>query len=63
MKDVKTITTTRTFHDGESIVVLLPDDVSFGPNVDVILTRVGDVITMRRKYPDTPEPDRSDPDD
>lgn len=57
------IATTRTFHDGESMVVLLPDEVSFGPDVDVVLTRVGDVITMRRMYPAVRASDRVGPDD
>ena len=58
-----TIATTRTFHDGESMVVLLPDEVSFGPDVDVVLTRVGDVNTMRRIYPAIQERERAGPED
>ncbi|WP_404416041.1 hypothetical protein [Brevundimonas vesicularis] len=35
--------------EGEDEVVLLPDWASFGPDVDVVLTREGDVITIRPK--------------
>ena len=53
--------TSRTFLDGESEAVLLPDEVSFGPDVDVVLTRIGDVITMRRLQPDAEQGVSSDP--
>lgn len=32
--------------EGEDHVALLPDWASFGPDVDVVLTREGDVITI-----------------
>ena len=43
--------TSQTFREGEGDAVLLSDEVSFGPDVDVVLTRVGEVIEMRRLSP------------
>lgn len=44
--------TSQTFREGEGDIVLLPDEISFGPDVNVVLTRVGEVIEMRRLRPD-----------
>ena len=41
-----TIARTRTFRSGNSEAVRLPNDVAFGENVELLLIRSGDVITM-----------------
>jgi antitoxin VapB len=37
----------RTFRDGDGEAVILPDDVAYGAEIDVTITRSGDVITIR----------------
>ena len=41
-----TIARTRTFRSGNSEAVRLPKDVAFGDDVELVLVRSGDVITM-----------------
>ena len=38
----------RTYQDDEGEFVLLPDVVSIGADVDVVITRVGDIVTVTR---------------
>lgn len=52
---------TFIFRDGEDDVVLLPDEASFGPDVDVALTRVGDVISVRPLSHENPSADTLEP--
>lgn len=52
--------TSRTLEDGEGVVVPLPDAVSVGPDVDVLLSREGDVVTMRRLRPNAGKGEPSD---
>ena len=37
----------KTFKSGNSVAVRLPKEVAFAPNVDVIIERDGDVLTVR----------------
>ena len=41
-----TFARTRTFRSGNSEAVRLPKSVAFGENVELLLIRSGDVITM-----------------
>ncbi len=41
-----TIARSRTFRSGNSEAVRLPKDVAFGDDVELVLVRSGDVITM-----------------
>jgi antitoxin VapB len=41
-----TTTRTRTFRSGNSEAVRLPKDVAFGDNVELIIVRSGDVMTI-----------------
>jgi len=41
-----TIARTRTFRSGNSEAVRLPKDVAFGDDVELVLVRSGDVVTM-----------------
>lgn len=41
--------TSKTFRSGNSDAVRLPKEISFGPNVEVEIERIGDVVTMRPK--------------
>ena len=41
-----TIARSRTFRSGNSEAVRLPKDVAFGDNVELVLVRSGNVITM-----------------
>lgn len=45
-----TIAKTRTFRSGNSEAVRLPKDIAFGENVELIVVRSGDVVTL---YPAT----------
>lgn len=45
-----TIARTRTFRSGNSEAIRLPKDVAFGEDVELILVRSGDVMTV---YPAT----------
>jgi len=41
-----TIAKTRTFRSGNSEAVRLPKDIAFGENVELIVVRSGDVVTL-----------------
>ena len=41
-----TIARSRTFRSGNSEAVRLPKDVAFGENVDLVIVRSGDVMTI-----------------
>ena len=43
---------TKIIEDGVGTIVLLPDEISFGPDVDVVITRIDDVVTIRKATPD-----------
>lgn len=45
-----TIAKTRTFRSGNSEAVRLPKDVAFGADVELVIVRSGDVMTL---YPAT----------
>ena len=38
--------TSRTFMSGDDEAVRIPDELSFGPDVEVTLVRTGDVLTI-----------------
>ncbi len=48
-----TIARTRTFRSGNSEAVRLPRDVAFGADVELVVVRSGDVVTL---YPATTTP-------
>lgn len=41
-----TIARSRTFRSGNSEALRLPKDVAFGPDIDLVLVRSGDVLTI-----------------
>jgi antitoxin VapB len=41
-----TITRTKTFRSGNSEAVRLPKDVAFGDDVELVIVRAGDVMTL-----------------
>lgn len=41
------VVTTRIFRSGNSEAVRLPREVAFGADIDVIVSREGDVVTIR----------------
>ncbi len=41
-----TIAKTRTFRSGNSEAVRLPKDVAFGEDVELVIVRSGDVLTL-----------------
>jgi antitoxin VapB len=41
-----TVTKTRTFRSGNSEAVRLPKDVAFGEDVELVVVRSGDVLTL-----------------
>ncbi|MEP6778657.1 MAG: AbrB/MazE/SpoVT family DNA-binding domain-containing protein [Gemmatimonadaceae bacterium] len=45
----------RTFRSGNSEAVRLPKDVAFGEDIDLIVVRSGDVITMYPAVTSIPE--------
>ncbi len=48
MDDAMTVTKTRTFRSGNSEAVRLPKDVAFGEEVELVIVRSGDVLTLYR---------------
>lgn len=40
----------KTFKSGNSEAVRLPKEVAIGPNVEVTITKVGDVLTITPKH-------------
>ncbi len=45
-----TVARSRTFRSGNSEAIRLPRDVAFGPDVELVIVRSGDVMTI---YPAT----------
>jgi antitoxin VapB len=41
-----TIARTRTFRSGNSEAVRLPKEIAFGENVELVVVRSGDVVTL-----------------
>jgi antitoxin VapB len=50
-----TISKTRTFRSGNSEAVRLPKDIAFGENVELIVVRSGDVVTLYPAEMSVPE--------
>ena len=50
-----TVTKTRTFRSGNSEAVRLPKDVAFGEEVELVIVRSGDVLTLYRAATSIPE--------
>jgi len=46
---------TRTFRSGNSEAVRLPKDVAFGEEVELVIVRSGDVLTLYPAAPSIPE--------
>ncbi|MES2097180.1 MAG: AbrB/MazE/SpoVT family DNA-binding domain-containing protein [Pseudomonadota bacterium] len=43
------VVNSKTFRSGNSEAVRLPKEVAFGANIDVVIERKGDVVTIRPK--------------
>ncbi len=50
-----TIAKTRTFRSGNSEAVRLPKDVAFGEDVELVIVRSGDVLTLYPAATSIPE--------
>ena len=50
-----TVTKSRTFRSGNSEAVRLPKDVAFGRDVELIIVRSGDVLTLYPAATSIPE--------
>mgnify|MGYP001339477924 CR=1 FL=1 len=50
-----TIGKTRTFRSGNSEAIRLPKDVAFGENVELVIIRSGDVLTLYPAETSIPE--------
>lgn len=50
-----TIAKTRTFRSGNSQAVRLPKDLAFGEDVELIIVRSGDVVTLYPASTSLPE--------
>lgn len=37
---------TKTFRSGNSEAIRLPKEVAFGPGIDLVIVRTGDVVTL-----------------
>ena len=48
--DTMTVAKTRTFRSGNSEAIRLPKDVAFGKDLELVIVRSGDVLTL---YPAT----------
>lgn len=46
---------TRTFRSGNSQAVRLPKEVAFDDNVELVVSRVGDVVTLQPRRPSMAE--------
>ena len=49
------VTKTRTFRSGNSEAIRLPKDVAFGENVELVVVRSGDVLTVYPAATSIPE--------
>jgi antitoxin VapB len=50
MDNTMTVAKTRTFRSGNSEAIRLPKDVAFGKDLELVIVRSGDVLTL---YPAT----------
>ena len=50
-----TVVRSRTFRSGNSEAIRLPRDVAFGDNVDLVIVRSGDVMTIYPAATSIPE--------
>jgi antitoxin VapB len=50
-----TVTKSRTFRSGNSEAVRLPKDVAFGEDIELIIVRSGDVLTLYPAVTSIPE--------
>jgi antitoxin VapB len=50
MDNAMTVAKTRTFRSGNSEAIRLPKDVTFGKDLELVIVRSGDVLTV---YPAT----------
>ena len=50
-----TVTKTRTFRSGNSEAVRLPKNVAFGEDVELVIVRSGDVLTLYPAATSIPE--------
>lgn len=50
-----TVAKTRTFRSGNSEAVRLPKDVAFGEDVELVIVRSGDVLTLYPAATSIPE--------
>lgn len=50
-----TIAKTRTFRSGNSQAVRLPKDIAFGEDVELVIVRSGDVLTLYPAVTSIPE--------
>jgi antitoxin VapB len=55
MDNAMTVTKTRTFRSGNSEAIRLPEDVAFGEDVELIIVRSGDVLTLYPAVSSIPE--------
>jgi antitoxin VapB len=55
MDNAMTVAKTRTFRSGNSEAVRLPKDVAFGEDVELIIVRSGDVLTLYPAATSIPE--------
>ena len=55
MGDAMTVAKTRTFRSGNSEAVRLPKDVAFGEEVELVIVRSGDVLTLYPAATSIPE--------
>jgi antitoxin VapB len=55
MDNAMTVAKTRTFRSGNSEAVRLPKDVAFGEEVELVIVRSGDVLTLYPAATSIPE--------
>jgi antitoxin VapB len=44
----------KTFRSGNSVAVRMPKEVAFDPDIEVVISRVGDVVTIMPRDKVTP---------
>jgi antitoxin VapB len=55
MDNAMTVAKTRTFRSGNSEAIRLPKDVAFGEDLELVLVRSGDVLTVYPAATSIPE--------
>jgi antitoxin VapB len=55
MDNAMTVAKTRTFRSGNSEAIRLPKDVAFGKDLELIVVRSGDVLTLYPAATSIPE--------